>query len=153
MAVGSVLGGLLGGKQYTIGQLMNIDSARQNRASTCNVKLVDTYHELKQETLLDKFKSLFTKSIVPIYYVTFKLQVTSESKHSYYVFIKTSPDFSLTGWSDNKVKIYCECADFKYRSAYTLEQHGSLFKTSKIQSSLGQATSDAPKKEKYNSSL
>lgn len=38
---GSILGGIFN-KQYTIGELMNIDSARQGRASVCQVKLIKT---------------------------------------------------------------------------------------------------------------
>lgn len=141
---GSILKGIFN-KQYTIGELMNIDSARQGRASVCQVKLIKTYHEVKRENLLDKFKSLFTgKSSVITYYVTFKFQVTSGSGHSYNVFIRTNPDFSLKNWASNTVKIYCECADFKYRSAYTLDKRNSLFKTPKIQSALGSALTDAP---------
>jgi hypothetical protein len=43
---------------------MNIDQGRQQRASQCIVKLTHVYHELKKENLVDKFKSLFRKSIV-----------------------------------------------------------------------------------------
>ena len=42
--------------------------------------------------------------------------------------------------------IYCSCADFKYRSAYTLDSRGSLFKTTKISAALGSAVNEAPKK-------
>jgi hypothetical protein len=145
MAIGSVLGGLFT-KQYTIGELMNIDSKRQGRASACQVKLDQVFHELQQENILDKFKALFSKTSVPIYYLTFKFEVTSAIGHNHIVYIRTNPDFSLKNWSNNKVKVYCDCADFKFRSAYTLDKHNSLFKTSKIQSTLGQAISDAPKK-------
>lgn len=142
----SILSGVFN-SEYTIGELMNIDSARQGRAGSCSVKLDNVYHGLKDETILDKFRSLFTgKSSVPIYYLTFKFLVTSDKGNEYTVFIRTNPDFSLKNWSNNKVKIYCECADFKYRSAYTLNKHDSLFKTSKIMSSLGQALADAPKR-------
>ena len=37
-------------KQYTLGDVMNIDSGRQERASGCVVKLSNVYHELKDET-------------------------------------------------------------------------------------------------------
>lgn len=143
--MGSVLGGLFT-KQYTIGELMNIDSTRQGKASACQVNMDETFHELQRENLLDKFKAFFTKTSVPVYYVTFKFSVTSAIGHTHVVYIRTNPDFSLKNWSNNKVQIYCDCADFKYRSAYTLEKHNSLFKTSKIQSALGQALSDAPKR-------
>ena len=53
------------GNQYTIGDLMNIDAGRQERAGSCQVKLLKTYHELKKESVLDKFRSFFTRSPSP----------------------------------------------------------------------------------------
>lgn len=133
-------------KPYTIGDVMNIDSGRQTRASSCNVIWLKTYHELKDETILDKFKARFLgRPTLKRYYVIFKLQVTSEKGNQHNVFIRISPDFNAASWNSNKVQIYCDCADFKYRSAYILGQHDSLFLTPKIQGKLGPATSDAPK--------
>lgn len=126
---------------------MNIDSARQGKASACSVNLVKIYHELKQESLVDKFRAFFTgKTSVAMYYLTFKFSVTSGTGNTYTVLIRTNPDFSLKSWTSGKVKIYCSCADFKYRSAYKLNKHGSLFKTPSIESSLGMALSDQPKR-------
>ena len=133
-------------KQYTIGDVMNIDSGRQERASGCTVNLIKTFHELKEESVLEKFKALVLgRGTVKKYYVTFKFEVTSDKGHKHFVFIRTAPDFDLTKWKSNKVKIYCDCADFKFRSAYLLNQHDALFLTSKIQGALGPAVSDAPR--------
>ena len=57
--VGSILNNLFG-RQYTIGELMNIDKARQGRASNCTPILVKIFHTVKQEGVLDKFKSFVT---------------------------------------------------------------------------------------------
>lgn len=134
------------GKQYTIGDVMNIDSGRQSRATGCSVNLVKVYHELKEETLLEKFKARFLgRSIIRKYYVIFKFEVTSEKGNKHTVFIRVAPDFDLTKWKTNKVKIYCDCADFKYRSAYLLNQHQALFLTPKLQTALGPAVQDAPR--------
>ena len=57
--VGSILNNLFG-RQYTIGELMNIDKARQLRAAGCVPNLVKTFHTIKQEGVLDKFKSFVT---------------------------------------------------------------------------------------------
>ena len=46
----------------------------------------------------------------------------------------------------NLVEIYCDCADFKYRSAYILNQRGSLFLTDRIRNNLGAALTETPKK-------
>lgn len=133
-------------KQYTIGDVMNIDSGRQERAAGCTVSLVKTYHELASEGVIEKFKSkVLGKAVVKKYYITFKFEVSSDKGHKHIVFIRVAPDFDLTQWNSNKVKIYCDCQDFKYRSAYLLGQHDALFLNSKISSALGPAVSDAPR--------
>ena len=125
-------------KQYTIGDVMNIDSGRQERAGGCNVSLLNTFHELKDESVLEKFKALVLgRGMIKKY--------LSDKGNKHYVYIRVAPDFDLTQWKNNKVKIYCDCADFKYRSAYVLNQHEALFLNSKIQSALGPAVSDAPR--------
>ena len=149
----SILSSILG-VQYTIGELMNIDSGRQERAGYCSVSLVKTYHEVKRESLLDKFRSVFLgRSSVPTYYVIFKLKVTSGSGKSYDVIIRTNPDFNLNNWANNKVQIYCSCPDFKYRSAYLLGRRKSLFLTDKIKTYLGESLTDAPKSKTKTSLL
>ena len=143
---GSVLGSLLS-SQYTMGEIMNIDSGRQERAGSCSVSLVNTYHEVKQETPLDKFKSLFLgKPVITTYYVIFKFKVTSGSGKSYTVIIRTNPDFDLKNWSNNKVQVYCDCPDFKYRSAYQLGKRKSLFLNDRIRTNLGESITEAPKR-------
>lgn len=151
--LGNILGSLVG-SQYTMGELMNIDSARQERAGSCSVSLVKTFHELKEESVFDKFRSaLLGKTSVKTYYVIFKLKVTSGSGRSYTVIIKTNPDFDLNKWASNKVKIFCDCPDFKYRSAYILNKRNSLFINEKIKTLLGQSLSDAPKSKSKTSLL
>ena len=71
-----VLGRLLG-KQLSIQELMNIDQGRKDRASDCTVRLVKVYHVLKDESILDKFRSIFLgKTTLKIYYLVFKFEVT-----------------------------------------------------------------------------
>lgn len=150
---GSILGSLIG-SQYSMGELMNIDSGRQERASGCSVSLVGTFHEIRRETLLDKFRSLFFgKSSLTTYYVIFKFKVTSGSGKNYTVVIRTNPDFDLINWSNNKVQIYCDCPDFKYRSAYILNQRKSLFLNERAKLSLGEALTEAPKSKTKTSLL
>ena len=141
-------------KQYTIGDVMNIDSGRQARAGGCKVSLLNTFHELKDETVLEKFKALVLgRGTVKKYYLIFKFEVVSDKGNKHYVYIRTAPDFDLTQWKNNKVQIYCDCADFKYRSAYVLNQHSALFLNSKIQSALGPAATDAPREKSPTSLL
>ena len=133
-------------RKLTIGELQMVDANRAEKANVCKVKLVKIYHELKPETLMSKIRSFFGgRSDVMAYYVIFKLAVTSDTGTTHTVFIKTNPDFDLENWSSNKVEIYCDCPDFKYRSAYNLNQHDSLFLNDKLRIALGSSLTDAPK--------
>ena len=64
-----------------------------------------------------------------------------------------NPDFDLNKWEFNQVQIYCDCPDFKYRSAYLLNQRGSLFLTDRIKINLGASLTDTPKKGSKTSLL
>ena len=150
---GSILSSIIS-SQYTMGELMNIDAERQERASGCSVSLVKTYHEIKKESLADKFRSFFLgQPILTTYYVIFKFKVTSGSGKSYDVIIRTNPDFDLNNWINNKVQIYCGCPDFKYRSAYLLGRRKSLFLNDKIKTLLGESLTEAPKSKTKTSLL
>lgn len=134
--------------QYSIGELLNIDMARQQKSQNCSVNLVKIFHELKEESLLDKFKAFFLgKSVIKGYYVIFKLEVTSDSGKKHIVLIRTEPDFNLSIYNNNKVKIYCDCDDFKYRAAYGLNKRNSLLLTSRTSSQLGPAITQPPRKQ------
>lgn len=150
---GSIVGSLLG-SQYTMGELMNIDAGRQERAAGCSVSFLGTFHEIRRESLLEKFRSIFLgKPIITTYYVIFKFKVTSGSGKNYTVIIRTNPDFDLMNWTNNKVQIYCDCPDFKYRSAYILNQRKSLFLNDKVKIGLGEAITEAPKAKTRTSLL
>lgn len=143
--IGSALKNLFG-KPYTIGELMSIDQARQGKALQSSVSLVDTFFTLKEEGIASKFKSLFTGNTIKTLYITLKLKVISDTGNPHYVFIQLDPDYSTSGWYGNKVHIYCDCNDFKYRSAYALSKRGSLFDNQFTRISLGQALTEAPKR-------
>ena len=115
-------------KYWTIKDLMNIDQGRQTKSLSCKVSLVKTYHELKKETILEKFKKFFTrrKDVMNVYYIEFL---------------------------NNRVQIYCSCKDFMYRSAWVLDQHNSLFRSQKTDMALGTSIQDAPKEKTKTSTL
>ena len=141
-------------RRYTIGELLVVDNVRSEKANNSKVELIRTFHELKKEDLLSKLRALFGgKSSVTAYYVIFKLKVTSDTGHSHIVFVKLNPDFDLSDWMNNKVQVYCDCADFKYRSAYKLNQHDSLFLNDSIKVALGAALTDTPKSKTITSPL
>ena len=63
-----------------------------------------------------------------------------------------NPDFN-NNWSENEVEVYCDCADFKFRSAYILNQNNSLFATNRTKISLGSAITERPKTKTATSLL
>jgi hypothetical protein len=132
--------------KLTIGDLMSIDASRQYKAQFCIVSLEKIYHEVKNETIPEKIKSFFLgKSSVSSYYLIFKLKVTSDSGKPHFVYIRTSPEYDINEVLSNKVEIYCDCSDFKYRAAYVLNQKKSLFLNDRIKIELGAALTDKPK--------
>ena len=153
-AFGNILGRLLG-KQYTLGELMNVDQGRAERSKDIRVSLVKVYHELEKESIIDKFKSMFTgKTGLLMYYLIFKFEATSgTSGNKHTVFIRLSPDFDLNQWQQNKVKVYCDCKDFQFRSAYMLKKNNTLFLTDRIKIALGQALTTAPKEKTKTTTL
>lgn len=144
-----LLGGILGkltGKQLSIQEIMNIDEGRKDRASECVVRLTKVYHVLKEESIMDKLRSVFFgKTVLKIYYLVFKFEVTSKTGSTYNVIIQTSPDYDIRGWKNSKCKVYCECKDFQFRSAYLLGKNNTLFLSDRIKIKLGLALTQAPK--------
>lgn len=141
-------------KHYTIGDLMSIDSLRQDKANKSSVVLKNTYHELKKDSVMDKFrKFLGGKSIIQRYNIIFRFEVTSDTGNKHIVFIRLDPDFKLMNVKKNRVDIYCDCADFKYRSAYILNQNNSLFYNDSIEKDLGKAITEAPTKKSTTTSI
>lgn len=141
-----ILAGLFN-KKWTISDLMNIDQARQEKSSGCIVSLKDLYVEIKSESILDKFKKFFlrNKATLNVLYVIFSFDVTSERGSRYNILIKTQYDPEGRLYTSNTAKIYCDCADFKFKSAWALEQHASLLKTDRTELELGPAITNAPK--------
>ena len=135
----------------TIGELMKIDPGRIGKAGECDVQLVKTFHELKQKSLLDRFKSWFGgKAVVNSYHVIFKDTGTSTSGKTYTVLIRSNPEKKKKNWEDNDCKIFCGCPDFKFRSAYWLYQKGALFVNNRIRIEVGLAITDKQKSKKSN---
>lgn len=142
-------------KYWTIKDLMNIDQGRQTKSLSCKVSLVKTYHELKKETILERFKKFFTrrKDVMNVYYIIFKFSVLSDSGNTSTIFIRTQPDYNNIEFLNNRVQIYCSCKDFMYRSAWVLDQHNSLFRSQKTDMALGTSIQDAPKEKTKTSTL
>lgn len=144
----SILSSLFGGREWTLSDVTKIDQGRQQKSSGCSVYLEESHFDIQRERILDKFKRFFTrnKSVMNVLYVIFKFTVISETGHNYKLLLRTQYDPGGVLGMGNTVQIYCPCPDFKFKSAWTLEQHGALFRNSRIDLELGPATTNAPKK-------
>lgn len=146
-----LLGKLSGSSTITLGDLMNIDQGRISRSANCQVQLDKIYHILKPEGIIEKFKKLFLGTpIIKIHQLVLKFIVNSPSGKPYTVIVQMSPDFDMNNLAKNKIKIYCSCQDFKFRSAYFLKKSGSLFENDRTRNNLGEAAVDSPKKLSSN---
>lgn len=136
-------------KRWTISDIMNVDADRQQKASSCSVHYVKNDVELVTEGIVDKFKRFFTrnKSVMNVMYVIFEFQVSSDTGHSYKVQVRTQYDPDSILLYQNSVQIYCECADFKFKSAWQLGQHKALFRSDRTELELGPAITNAPKRK------
>lgn len=126
---------------WKLGDLGTATGDRPIKAGSCTVEFQGKQYELKTETLHDKLKSILRRSHVNTYYVIFKFKVTSDTGHSHLVYIRTLPQLDPNG----PAQVYCDCPDFKYRSAYGLQRHGSLFRSAKTDAKLGESITVAPK--------
>lgn len=145
----SILSGLFGGHPtWTLSDIMRVDQGRQQKASGCQVYLQGSYMDLEKEKILDKFKRFFvrSKSTMNTLFVVFKFMVISETGHSYEILLRTQYDPTGVLGMGNTVQIYCPCPDFKFKSAWTLDQHKALFRNSRVDLDLGPATTNSPKR-------
>jgi hypothetical protein len=133
--------------KYSIGDLMNIDKDRMQKSSEMTVNLTNVYHEIKKESIFEKFKKFFfrNKDVMNVYYVIFRFEVSSPSGSVYTVLIRTYPDFDIKNYLDNTVEIFCSCSDFQFRCTYGLSKHKNLYRSTKTDQMLGQAITQAPK--------
>ena len=141
-------------KRWTLSDIMNVDASRQQKSSGCSTYLEEVYVELVPEGILDKFKKFFTrnKAVMNTMFVIFKFGCSSETGHSYPIYMRLRYDPDGVLYTRNTCQIYCGCADFKFKSAWTLNQHSSLFRSERTELELGPAITNAPKR-KSNTTL
>lgn len=137
-----------------LGELMSVDAGRQYKAQYCSVQLLKIYHEIKNESIPEKIKSFFLgRTHIHTYYLIFKLQVVSDTGKKHIVFIRTDPEYNPAEVLNNKIQIYCDCSDFKFRSAYILNQKKALFLNDRIKIELGASLTDKPKAKTTTTTL
>lgn len=133
---------------------MSVDGNRQYKAQYCSVKLIKIYHELQKETLGERIKSFFLgRPNVLTYHLIFKIQVTSDTGKKHTVYIRTNPDYGALNVMGNTVQVFCDCSDFKYRSAYMLNKSNAVFLNDRLKLLLGAALIDKPRGKAGSSPL
>lgn len=148
----SLLSNLLS-RRYTIGDILAIDQQRVAKSQNCQVNLVDTFFTLEKESVSSKLKTIIGLPSLKVLYVTLKLNVVSDTGNAHTVFITLDPDFDENNWERNRIKLYCGCRDFMYRSAYHLNKRNSLFDNELIKIKLGKAITEAPKGKSSTTSI
>jgi len=129
-----------------VSDLLDIDASRIERSEKLKVEYIDTYHVLKKESIWDKIKKLFRGKSILMFYNIYKYKIHSDSGSVYTVFIKIAPSFDKSKFLSNKIEVFCQCADFKYRVAYWLNQRDNLYRNPEIDEHLGIALTERPTK-------
>lgn len=134
-------------KQITVKDLINIDEGRIERSGNLEkVELDDVYYFVKEETWLDKFTNFFKNKPKEIFYDVFKYKVKSDSGKEYTVFIEIPPNFDYHKFLSNRVQVFCDCPDFKFRAAYNLSKKDNVYLNDDIREHLGIALTEPPTK-------
>lgn len=139
-------------KQLTVKDLLKIDEGRIDRSKQLyKVKFIDDYDILDVEEVKSKIHNSSIKSKKKpqsILHKIFKYQVDSNSGNKYKVFIEVPPSFSFnrSKFLQNKVRVFCNCADFKYRAAYNLSKKDNVCIFEDAEKHLGVALTEPPTK-------
>lgn len=143
-------------KSWTIGEIYKTSQERQFKSNACSVTFLGVSRSIEKVPIVDRWKSLFfrNKAMMNMLFLVFDFNVMSnESGKSYPVKIKVLYDPYGNLVLDGKIQIYCGCPDFKFGSAYELNNHNSLFRSDKTDIELGPAITTSPKKRKNSGIL
>lgn len=139
------------GKNWRIGDIYNTSQERQFKSNACSVSLKGISRTIEKVPVADGWKSLFfrNKSTMNILWVVFDFQVASnESGKSYPVKVRVQYDPYGNMMMDGRIQVYCGCPDFKFGSAYELNNHGALYRSESTDIELGPSITTAPKKKR-----
>jgi len=132
-------------KTLTIRDLLDIDPGRiQKSQELLKVILEDQYNILKEENIFQRIARFLGLHKAKMFYTIYKYKVYSNSGSVYTVFIKVSPHFEEKKFLDNKIQVFCQCADFKYRVAYGLHKRDNVFINQVTKDHLGIALTTPP---------
>lgn len=112
-------------------------------------------HEIHKENLFNKLnawvrsfvsKILGTKDTLVVY-IVLHFRVKGSTGNHYDVKIKFPyrRNMDKENLFNIPVRVYCSCADFKFRSAYVLNRTGNIYTNPKVERELGLALTKAPK--------
>lgn len=108
----------------TIKKILETDKGRTDRSHQCFPSVVGIHTVIEKEIpFLKRLLMWFKRERVYFYKViVFKVAPTDRT-----VVIQLCPNFSFSRFINQKIKIYCSCEDFLYRSAYFNAESDSLF--------------------------
>lgn len=131
-------------RTLTAGDLMKIDQGRIERSNGLKVTMIGIQNLVKKESWIEKVFKLFKRGPKYLFYKVVRYKVISDSGNTYNVIIKLSPGANNQKLMNNKIQVYCSCADFMYRAAYGLNSTDNLVRSKSIDISLGEALTTKP---------
>lgn len=138
-------------RSWAIEDIFNTTQERQFKSGGCSVSYEGVTRHLEKLPIIDRWKSLFFRNKSSMYtlWVTFSFKVTSnESGKVYPIKIRVQYDPYNELVYKGKIQIYCGCPDFKFGSAYELNQHDALYRSEETDLKLGPSITTSPKKRR-----
>lgn len=126
--------------------LLKIDEGRIDRSR--DIKVILSWTRMLTTPRKGFWSKLwgFIKNEPYIITTLLKFECTNvKSGSKYNCYLEMDPVNSRSKLLQAKVKIFCSCNDFKYRSAYILNKENNLFHAPAIDKHLGIALTEAPK--------
>lgn len=130
-----------------LAELIQIDKDRIKRSEDIKVELKWNKIVTYNQNLFKKFWRIITRRNIVLVHNLYKFEVTNKSNGNVNIlYLEIEPQKSLNKIMSSRVKVFCQCADFKFRSAYILNQEDNLFRSPKLDEHLGIALTVPPTK-------
>lgn len=125
--------------------ILDIDEGRLSRAKDIQVTLLKTYplYSEPSNKIIKWLRRLFQRPYIITYAYLFQT-VNVKSSSTYKVIIEIGPQNDYRRVLNSEAKIYCQCADFKFRSAWVLNHTDNLFLNKNIETELSVALDQKP---------
>lgn len=133
-------------RHLSIRNLLDIDDGRIARSrNLVSVKFDQVYYITRQESILQKLSKLFGRKVNTIHTII-RYEILSDSGSKYTVLIETNPNFNEKKFLENRIKVFCNCPDFMFRCAWTLNHYDSLYLNASTREILKLALATKPTK-------